>query len=239
MILRQLNAIETQFRRVLDPSGLRSLQEARAELVSTYERYRREARRPNPPPWGYDIPPARPLLFKPVSVRGTRYQVDIICAARWLHPDAPTVHQALALRVWGLDMPMIFRHDMDSEAIGELIQAAEKRVMLRYHFDTANPGQAGPRYHLQAGGRAFDDELCWLHEEVSIPRIAHHPMDLTLACELVAANFLGESGSRILRDATVMGAVRASQENLVRPYLEDCLGSVERGESLLMSQWIA
>jgi hypothetical protein len=136
-------------------------------------------------------------------------------------------------------MPMIYREDLDSEAMRELVGAAEKRVMLRYHFDTANAEQPGPEYHLQAGGRSFEDELCWLHEGVSVPRIAHHPMDLILACEVIAANFLGEVGRKVLRDATVTGAVLESQAALIRPYFESCITSLDRGESLLLSQWVS
>jgi hypothetical protein len=237
-VLTQLNVIDRQFSRLLDPASRHVLADAQAQVRASLAEHRARVRRPNPPRWGYEIGFASPLAFVPAEVRRARYQVDVITRAFWQAEDAPPIEQKLAVRVWGLDPSMIFREQWDSTQVGEKALGVGRRVMMRYHFDVASPGQDGPEFHLQAGGNAADEELCWLPEAISVPRIAHHPMDLVLVCELVAANFFGEAGRRTASDPTIRGAVARSQSEYVMPYLERCRAAVDRGASMLLSQWM-
>ena len=67
--------------------------------------------------------------------------------------------QELVLRIWSADEAIMYREQYDSELIGELVTARsnplKERVMLRCHFDLANPNQDGPLYHLQIGGNGL------------------------------------------------------------------------------------
>jgi hypothetical protein len=140
----------------------------------------------------------------------------------------------VVVRVWCLDMAVSHREKLDALELREVIEKAGRRVMLRYHFDLAEDTQSGPRFHLQVGGNSMPDETCWLPETISIPRIGHHPLDLALACELVALNFYSAEAGRIFRDATIRGVVRDSQAGLLRDYYSWCAQVLEDGnESLL------
>lgn len=222
----------------MDPASSSVLLAARAEAEESFARYEdSQRRRQTPVVWGYAISPDRSLLFRPVAVHGTTVQPDLFCRIRWLDPNDLPVELSVVVRVWGLDRNVIYRPALDANEVQTALESTGKRVMLRYHFDLANPGQSGPRFHLQAGGNAFPDELCWLHEAVAVPRIAHHPMDAMLACEMIAANFYGEDGRRAVEDPTVVGAIRDSQRSLLQRYYQECVAAVNGGSSLLMSLW--
>lgn len=223
---------------MLDGASSSVLLEARAEAEESFARYEDSVRRHQPPVvWGYTISPQRSLLFRQVPVRGTTVQPDVFCRIRWKDPAELPVELSVVVRIWGLDRHVIYRPELDADTVRSSVDASGRRVMLRYHFDLANPGQAGPRFHIQAGGNAFPDELCWLHEAVSVPRIAHQPMDVMLACEMIAANFYDDDGRRALEDPTVIGAIRASQRSLLRRYYEACVAALNAESSLLISLW--
>jgi hypothetical protein len=166
-----------------------------------------------------------------------RLQVDLFCKVRWREPEDAPCEQDVVLRVWGLDDAVIFRNHLDAEHLYEPLILDGRRVMLRYHFDLANEGQTGPRYHVQAGGNSLDNEYCWLHEAISVPRLLHPPVDLVLACELVAANFFGDHASRLLDDAQWVGVMRQSQEHLLMPYFSQCSNALAHGDSVLRHLW--
>jgi hypothetical protein len=237
-VARCLSVIESQFRPLLDGASSTVLLTARAEVEASFARYEESLRRRRPPPmWGYAIYPQRSLLFRRVAVRGTDMQPDVFCRVRWRDPNDLPVESSVVVRVWSTDPRVIFRPDLDADAVRSSVDVSGRRVMLRYHFDLANPGQQGPRFHIQAGGNSLADELCWLHEAVAVPRIAHHPMDVMLACEMIAANFYEDDGRRALEDATVFGAIRASQRSLLQGYYERCVTVLNEESSLLMSLW--
>src|SRR5260370_1397775 len=96
---------------------------------------------------------------------------------------------AARVRVWALDKNLCYRADWDAERVREELNESLGRVMLRFHFDLAEPPQSGPKYHIQIGGVPHGGELWWLPPSLNLPRIAHPPIDLVLACEMIAANF--------------------------------------------------
>ncbi|MCI0581650.1 MAG: hypothetical protein L0227_01945 [Chloroflexi bacterium] len=223
---------------MLDPASPTVLHAAKAQAEESFGRYDQSVRRRQPAiPWGYEISAQRSLLFRQVQVRGVAVQPDLFCRVVWLDPDDLPIDLNVVVRVWAMDPAVIFRPNLDADAVRASVDSSGRRVMLRYHFDLANPGQPGPRFHIQAGGNAPPEELCWLHEAVAVPRIAHHPMDVMLACEMIAANFYDEEGRRALDDTTVAGALRESQRSLLLGYYEGCLAALNSGTSLLMSLW--
>ena len=108
--------------------------------------------------------------------------------------------------------------------------------MLRLHFDLANPGQPGPKYHLQVGGVPGENGLCWFHPSLNLPRVAHPPTDLVLICEMIASNFFPEQYRSIRTDPIWWRAVRDTQRSLLLEYFRRChetVASEQSGQSLL------
>lgn len=238
-VIRGLEVIETRLRRLLRPGAVVVLSQARAEVERTSALYEAAVRAGSrsPQPWGFAISPDAPLEFRTCVVRDHQLRVDLFCNLRWLDARKPQVRQELVVRVWALDDAVILREGWDAPEVASKIDSQRGRVMLRFHFDRANEGQPGPTYHLQAGGNARDEEACWLHEAISVPRLAHPPMDLILACELVVANFCGVEDRKLLRDPPWHGSLCDSQNDLLLDYYDECARLVRRGEGLLRKLW--
>jgi hypothetical protein len=184
--------------------------------------------------------------------------VDVYCIVEWAREDELPIKQDIKLRVWSNDPK--FLHLQEREAIeGETsldelpshIRAVIEnmcgdsdsgRVIYRCHFDKANPGQRGPKYHLQFGGEPAGEEFCWLPEIIPLPRIVHTPLDLILTCELVAANFYPTEYQEIRKDLTWRSVLYQSQTNLLERYYQECLNALgethrEESGSLLEYLW--
>lgn len=243
-VIRGLEAVRSQFGRILESEATQVLEQARVAVRATkreHDERVRQGRKEYPvKPWGYQISDEMPLRFKDTIVDDFWLRVDVLCEALWLGEDEEPCSQRLAVRVWSLDDHVMFREDWDAPGINARIHPEYGRVMLRFHFDRAGPGQQGPKYHVQVGGKAHPEECCWLHEGVSIPRLAYPPMDLVLACEMIAANFFLDEYRRIRSDPLWTGVVRASQEYLLRPYHSICtdvLAGRRQNVSMLDELW--
>ncbi len=245
-VARSVRVILKKFRRFLEPSSLDVLEEVEACALDSYATFRARMRGRREPPsgleWGYSIHPDKPLAFKPTVVGQCKLQPDLYCTVKWTSVDSCPSRQNVGLRVWSLEPRVTYREHLDSEgvrkALAERPAGPNRRVMLRYHFDLAATNQQGPHYHLQAGGKPRKDELCWLHEGISVPRIPFPPLDLVLAVELVAANFLDEHDRDVLRDPHWFGMIRHNQDYFLTPYYSNCLTLLRNsGQSLLGGLW--
>ena len=239
-LIRCLNCIRDRMQRILAGNAGQILDEAAEQVRVTAEtakkRYR--ASRRSYPTWGFKISPDRPLEFQEITSKGLRFRVDVFCDLAWSHPTGNlTSPRNLVVRVWSREDSLVFRPEWDSDQVIERIQGHRGRVMLRYHFDLANQGQEGPTHHFQTGGGSASDEVCWLIEAVDLPRIAHPPFDLLLACEMVAANFFTSEYRQIRKDPTWIGSLRVAQECCYREYYEQCARTVTNNQSLLSSLW--
>jgi hypothetical protein len=233
-----LTAIERRLRSILDGTASQVLSEAAAQADASYARYVALIRQRDPDAqWGYRVERERPLRFRRVDVRDGHYEVDLFCDIRYADPASGPTYQNVGMRVWSLDPAVIFRPELDAPGLEEWMNSLGRRVMLRYHFDSADPKQSGPTFHLQAGGNGLDEEFCWLHEAVSVPRLAHPPVDLMLAVEIVAMNFFADAGLKGMSDPTVLGALRASQSELLEGWFRTCLAAVQSGRSVLGTVW--
>ncbi len=185
-----------------------------------------------PEPWGYCISPEQPLCFRrSTAIRGLSCWLDIYCTVLWEQEDLP-VKQDITVRLWSNEPDYIYRTDWDSPNVrnGLLTNA---RVMVRWHFDLANPGQSGPKYHLQFGGNARSDELYWFPKIIDIPRFAHPPMDLILVCQMIAANFYRGDYVSVCEDPIWKSCVFESQQHLLLGYYKSCVTAIEGEKSLL------
>ena len=237
---RRLNSIRDRMQRILAGNAGQILDEAaeqvRVRAEAAKKRYR-ASRRSNPT-WGFAISPDRPLEFQEVVSKGLKFRVDLFCDLAWSHPSGTlTSPRNLVVRVWSREESLVFRPEWDSEHVIDRIQEHRGRVMVRYHFDLANEGQEGPKHHIQTGGGTSGHEVCWFVESVDLPRIPHPPLDLLLACEMVAANFFPAEYRQIRRDPTWVGSLRLAQANCYHEYFQQCSRTITDNESLLSSLW--
>jgi hypothetical protein len=240
-IKASLQEIKRSFRHLLEDGSQYVIDLAVAEVDATKRQFELMSRQTHSPnlvvsPWGYRIYPEQPLRFKlSPAIKGVQCWVDVYCTMLWADEGELPVKQDIHVRVWWSDLDAIFRPEWDSETPFDKL--ADARVMLRYHFDLANPNQEGPRYHVQAGGNAREDEFCWFPENLSLPRLPYPPMDLVLICQLIAANFYGQDYQAFRESAEWKGTLRKSQAHLLRGYYAACAGAIEREEDLLDHLW--
>ena len=165
-------------------------------------------------------------------------RVDLSCAAYWdAHPAERPSKLTVVLRIWSLDPGVYFRSDWDPPELDERVDSKSGRVMIRTHFDLANPKQPGPRYHLQVGGKPLSTELCWFPEGIAVPRYLHNPLDVVLASELVAATFFPSVYERVRREGSWKGSIRVSQCHLLESYFSDALDAIRNKDSVLDALW--
>jgi len=239
---QSLETIQSRLRRILDDRAPVVVEKAKSMLRESkrqWDESQRQGRRERQlRPWGYSIHPSEPLRFKPAQVDGLRLRVDLATKALWAsEPATRPAHLGVVLRVWCLDPQVCFREEWDQPGLSDDINPEIGRVMLRVHFDLANPGQPGPTYHVQVGGKPLAEELHWFPQSLSVPRLLHVPVDLMLAAELVTATFYPREFEIIRREHSWKGSRRVSQEHLLDGYFSDALSSVRSNKSVLETLW--
>jgi len=238
-----LSQFKTVFQRILEDDASQVIDEAILELDSSKKEYDEKKRRTDnpklvPKPWGYTVYPQKPLRFRTSEViKGFPMSIDIYCVIRWEKEGEMPVNQQIHLRVWSKELDYVIRPEWDADQIIERISSQYGRVMLRCHFDLANPKQEGPKYHLQFGGEAQSDEVWWLPGIVDLPRINFPPMDLILIGQLIAANFYKEEYERIRNEIEWIGTVRESQKIFLKDYYQLCLTEINSDNILLDRLW--
>jgi hypothetical protein len=243
-----LQRLKGSFRRILEDDADHIIEDAIAELESSKRRFdgrigRTDDPRLKPEDWGYRIYPERPLRFKRSSaIKGLDLWIDLYCTVLWKKEGEMPVNQEIHLRVWSdTSNTYTYRSEWDSEnVLDKLTNPAfplNRRVMFRCHFDLANPGQSGPKYHLQCGGEPREDELCWFPGILDLPRLACPPMDLILTCQLIAANFYWEEYGNFREDPEWVNTLRRSEKHLLKNYYEKCFRTIEQGHEVLDCLW--
>jgi hypothetical protein len=239
-LIRCLFSMRDRMRKVLAGNADQILEEAAEQVRVSFDQAKKRNRANHKlrPPWGFTISPQRPLEFLESVQKGIRLRVDIFCHLQWSYPAGELSRpRNLVVRIWCLEGSVFFRSPWDSKEISGRVEPNRGRVMLRYHFDFANEGQQGPTYHIQAGGGAHAEEVCWLAEAIDLPRIAHPPIDLLLASEMVAANFFADDYTKIRKDPTWMGSIRIAQDSCYRDYFQSCTKTIGANGNLLASLW--
>lgn len=232
---------------LLDSDGVRVLDDAISQIKHSKDAYdnyqrRRDLQQKPITEWGFSIFRA-PLRFTEATYkRQEKYRLrpDIICDMSWTDDKTLPHRWLLVLRVWSSDPDIMYREDYDAAAIGDLVTSSgmRERTMFRCHFDIANEGQSGPRYHMQIGGNAPEDEHCWFPKELDLPRFVHHPLDLVLLCQFVLANFFPEEYKRIRAEPAWAMTVKAAEKYLLAEYYQQCLDAVNgKTNTLLDALW--
>ena len=231
---QSLETLRTRLRPILGHSAPRVLEEAKSALRQSKRAYDQGQRRY----WGFNIVPPDPLVFRETETQRIKVRTDLSIFMYWDSEPAPApVELGVVIRVWSRDKRVSFRPNWDAKCIEDLIDPDKGRVILRFHFDLANPNQQGPRYHLQIGGNARDDEVHWFPKVLSVPRLLHMPVDLTLASELVASTFYPHEYKRIRREPQWRSSRHISQIHLLHGYFTEALGSIDKKASVLETLW--
>jgi len=244
-----LKQIGKVYRRILDDATRAIvIPNAVASVDATKREYdhavRNRTRDFTPEPWGYTITHDQPLRFKPAKIpNGIELQVDVYCDVRWTDDDDRPVRQDIKVRIWSQYDEVIFDPERDAQTIETKLTSLERnhpgRVVARFHFDRADPGQkAGPEYHLQFGGKAEDYELCWHPKKVNVPRFEYRPVELFLTCQMIAANFFWEEYLEIREKSEWREELIFYQDRLLRHHYENCLNLIRNHKSLLDGLWV-
>jgi hypothetical protein len=236
-VSQSLNIIKSEFAQILDrSSATRVIQDARDQVKNSYDLYQSYVGKTHynhditKTGWGFTITRKAPLIFEQTTIRKYSFRIDLNCELYWKN-DGPS-RRNIAVRLWALNKQMIFREEWDAERIRG--GSINERVMTRFHFDLADPGQSAPLSHLQIGGIADENEYCWLHTKIEKPRFPHMPMDLVLVCELIGATFYEEQGFRKIRKSGFWkGEIQKSQRTLLKNYFEGCLDAIAKDRSVL------
>lgn len=224
---------------ILDDDAKQVLEEAVRGAEYTWNEFKRNP--DNHPTWGYEISDRKPLRFKASEVLNGAI-VDIYCKLKWTGGTSIPFEQDIKLHVWSDDNSVIFRPQLDARIVEEKLTDPSRlhrgRVISRFHFDRADHSQGKsreyhPLFHMQIGGISNDYELCWHPKNFDIPRIAHHPMELFLACQLVAINFFPETYSDIRQELLWKHQLHATQEAIALEYYEQCVRAIRQKNSLL------
>lgn len=235
-VKQSLNIIHGEFAPILDrSSATRVLQNAVNQAKNTYDLYQNYEGKTHyknvitEAGWGFNITRTDPLRFERTLISKYPFRIDLTCEFSWVGNE-PTKRN-VAVRLWALNRGMFFRDEWDAERIRA--GALNERVMMRFHFDLAEPNQSAPLSHLQIGGVADGNEYCWLHPKIEKPRFAHMPMDLVLVCELIGATFYEQDYRKISKSAQWKGEIRKSQQALLKDYFEECLNAIASDKSVL------
>lgn len=234
-VIMSLNVLKEEARNVLDSQSPILLEQAVHKLQKAADTKAKQ--------WGYEFK-EKPLRFSRVSFNGYSLQPDIICSVQWDDKSPNPISQDVVLRVWSDDSSLVHRTEFDSDSMFDRIAANNgRRVMLRCHFDLANPSQDGPKFHVQIGGKApittrGEEELGWFPKEIDLPRICHQPMDLVLVTQLVVANFFSDKYRPIFHDPNIKGILKTSEESVLTDYYTKCLSAIkDRRTSVLAELW--
>jgi hypothetical protein len=238
MISKMFARIRKDMRPLLDDSFAYILEEANGKMKATYKQF--VAGKSDT--WGYIIHPSRALTFKNSERPTQENRVDVYCDIQWTDNALP-IKQDIKVRVWGVAEDLIYRSRLDSDFIHDKLTDPDRirngRVISRYHFDKVNhqgnsvSEEYHPLYHVQIGGKAEPDELCWHPSSFDIPRIPHHPMDFFLVCQLVAINFFPKQYRVIKKSAEWNTHLETTQKILLSDYYKSCIEAIENGKSLL------
>jgi hypothetical protein len=219
----ELEVIRKALRPILHKEGSDAVDQALRDLADAQRR--RSGKGRNQHPWQLTIPRGSPIRFIPTAgshETGHAVWTDISCELS--EPDAgkPSRKHNVLVRVWTDDEAFWFRQRFDATGLrAEVAQNGGSRVMLRFHFDYADPGQEGPKHHLQIGGSQYEGECCWYPDSLKVPRFVHHPVNVLLACEFVVRTFYPAFHQRMWDEPTWRGAIATAQKTYLAPYFKN------------------
>lgn len=124
-----------------------------------------------------------------------------------------------------------------------------KKCIASYHLDkhvrkdAKDRGFSHPLYHIQfsggkirrsslASGLSFDDSSFMF---LDTPRLAHHPLELVLAIDFLASNYLPKAWHDLKRDHRYTHLFKTYQKQLWEPYVHAIASRLKLGR--IQSHW--
>lgn len=164
------------------------------------------ARRKTDLTWSIEVDRGQPILFQKIR-------------------DRSGVIVSPALVAKGIVVIQDDRHTPPFDALDMALEISDElnRPLARWHLDLANKGddgvfQSGPLTHLQYGGHHHGDRAA--DAPLKAPRWCHPPMELTLFCEVIAANFYEDAWAGLREDPAWCRAICISQRLCYTRYVE-------------------
>jgi hypothetical protein len=249
--LAQLNSLteNKSFQEFLDPDSVNPLYESVEKLRGVIEKEKKlnKTRKEKKVEWMFGIPRSSPLRFKiGKNDPELKLRVDISCSIQGIEELQEKVFSIkkynFEVRVWSEDENVIIRDDFDSEEIRKkIMESGCRRVMSRFHFDVKSSNtkrHLEPFSHFHIGGESEDQEFCWLHNKIKIPRFPHPPMDLILLSELILASFFHDESEELRNDPFWKDMIRFSQDCFLKPYFTECnhvINNFDKDHSTLLN----
>lgn len=229
-----LNILATQLEAILEPNSTISVLRRAEQRALTMSRLRHPRSRKPSSSWSFEISRQEPLRFRETILHDYRIQADLYCRFSWSEDEIS--ERSITVRIWALEEEMIYRPGLDAQAISDFVRegSLDRRVMLRFHFDMAGSGVSELKHHLQMGGQFEDEEWCWLHPRIDIPRFPYPPVDLFLVCELIGSNLFAPQYGKIRTDPSWVGQIKDSQAEMYAEYFAGCAKALRDGESVLI-----
>lgn len=168
--------------------------------------------------WNFTIFKERPLAFK----ENTKHlQADISCIISGEGEEIKEVRTLL--RIWSNDVALCYRTNMDGEPVKTRLHEHGRRVMVRFHFDRRALSVARPEpiYHMQVGGNASPEEICWFPKQLDVPRFHYPPMDVVLLGELVLVNLFHKESRDLREKPEWKSLIIKSQQVFQKPYFQE------------------
>ena len=235
VVTQSLEGIDSTYRAIIESQSRHVLASAQQAVRASYKRFSAgQAEK-----WGYEISSAAPLVFKPSAIRDLQLYVDVYCKIYWANTNVP-IEQDIKIRVWTRHSRTMFRNDWDSTVVETELRRLQGlpmfrgRLISRWHFDqvTANPSALNqefhPWHHLQYGGTDEPHEMSWHPAKVNMPRVPYPPMDLSLACQLVVANFYWNEHVKSRSKTEWLSRFRPIERALLLDYYRQCVAALER-----------
>jgi hypothetical protein len=216
--ISELTVLEHRLRKtVLHDSGAAVLQAARVQLELS------KHTAPNAP-WSFEIPRDQPLTFGPTTELNYALLVDLFGQFSEVVNGVPSSTHSVTVRLWALQKNCWFDEMLDAQELENTIEnGLDRRVMLRFRFDYADPDLDEPWFHLQVGGQQTGEEYFRLPANFGMPRFSHHPLNLLMACEFIIRHFFPDKYDAIANEASWRHALAVAQ----RAYLTRFLLKVE------------
>lgn len=246
--------IKTTFKNYIEgfPSFFQSMKEiiqpisiTRLELVSDtltglLKRGGRDIR------WRIQIPQTDPLKFKEFEKKGNRLEVQLNCdiSGRVDSLDSDELEiDEYKIEIWirSLERALSYRPDYDSKKICQKLSKNDwKRVLMSFHMDRKSPGAKifEPIYHLNAGGRLDEQELCWIPRDLEEPRFYFFPLDLILLSEFILLNFQADKYDELRKTPEWRKQIICSQNLYLKPYVYQFWKCLENNNTTLLDQLI-
>ena len=173
--------------------------------------------------WTFCIEKDNPVTFRGIKIGKSQFEIDYMCEIEG--DGSKIIYNNFQTRIWTDDKELCYRKSFDSEKVKSIFEKnGWRRVLMRFRVDTRKEDVKHLElfHHMHIGGAQDSCEYCWIHENISEPRLLHPPMDFILFSEFVTLNYYFSYYDRLYKDSEWIRIVRNSQKIFQHSYYEKC-----------------